>query len=133
MPKLLLETSERLLLAEIENRPAVQLIGEYVHDDVLIYADPPYVWETRSDRQSGRKMYFEEMTDADHIELLDALDHHPGPVLLSGYACPLYDDRLKHWTRKTCKAQAEKGKERTEILWLNPVAAEAAIAVPLFK
>jgi len=110
--------------SEIENRPAVQLIGEYEHNGVLIYADPPYMWETRSDRDKKRKMYSEDMTDADHVELLEILDKHPGPVLLSGYACPLYDDRLKHWARRTKRAQAEKGQIREEVLWLNPKAAE---------
>ena len=124
LPKQILLASERLLMAEIENRPAVRLIQEYCYPNVLIYADPPYVWETRSDRQSGRKMYFQEMTDADHIELLDALDAHPGPVILSGYACDLYDNRLNHWRRETRKAQAEKGQTRTEVLWINPVAAK---------
>ncbi len=123
LPKNLFLASERLLMAEIENRPAVQLVQEYSHPGVLIYADPPYLWETRSDRQGGRKMYFCEMTDADHIELLDALDAHPGPVILSGYACDLYDNRLQHWRRETKTAQAEKGQSRTEVLWLNPVAA----------
>lgn len=68
-------------------------------------------------------MYKHEMSDADHAELLEVLDTHPGPVLISGYACDLYDDRLKHWERRTRKAYAETGVSRTEVLWLNPIAA----------
>jgi DNA adenine methylase len=69
-------------------------------------------------------MYSAEMSDQDHLELLEALDNHPGPVLLSGYANTLYDTRLKHWNRKTVKAIAEKGLEREEVLWINPIAAK---------
>ena len=64
------------------------------------------------------------MTDEDHIQLLEALDNHPGPVILSRYACPLYDERLRHWDRRTHKALAEGGVAREEVLWLNPVAAK---------
>ncbi|MGG1156879.1 hypothetical protein ABE237_13570 [Brevibacillus formosus] len=65
-----------------------------------------------------------EMTNEDHIELLDSLDLHPGPVMLSGYAHALYDDRLKHWRREEVRGYADRGKSRTEVVWINPVAAE---------
>jgi DNA adenine methylase len=64
------------------------------------------------------------MTKDDHEELLDALEKHPGPVILSGYSHPLYDDRLKHWRRETKRAKAEAGAIREEVLWINPVASE---------
>ncbi|MNJ75115.1 hypothetical protein D3C77_721530 [compost metagenome] len=63
------------------------------------------------------------MKDEDHIELLEALDAHPGPVLLSGYDHPMYNERLKHWKREERQALAEAGRIRTEVLWINPVAA----------
>jgi DNA adenine methylase len=77
-------------------------------------------------------MYKNEMTDADHLELLDALDNHPGPVLLSGYECDLYNKRLKHWEKKTARAFAEGGRERQEVLWFNQTAAEEVFALRLF-
>nr|WP_282433496.1 DNA adenine methylase [Desulfosporosinus sp. OT] len=110
----------------MECRPAVEVIRRYGYPDVLIYADPPYPLSTRHNR-----MYKHEMTNQDHIELLETLDSHPGPVLLSGYACELYDSRLTHWTRKTFKAFAEGGREREEVLWINPVAAKS-IGTTLF-
>jgi DNA adenine methylase len=63
------------------------------------------------------------MTDDDHRALLDALCAHPGPVVLSGYACPLYDDRLGGWQRQEIAATAEGGRARTEIVWRNARAA----------
>lgn len=127
LPAKILAVADRLMDAQIECQPALKLIERYQRGEVLIYVDPPYPLSTRAKRQ-----YAKEMTDADHAELLDTLDRHPGPVLLSGYSCPLYDDRLPHWTRRTHKANAEGGRERTEVLWLNPVAAESATTTSLF-
>jgi DNA adenine methylase len=117
MPDRILHVAERLKDAQIENMPALKLIKRYRYPQVLIYCDPPYVLSTRKGR-----IYAEEMTDNDHIELIETLDNHPGPVLLSGYSCDLYNKRLKHWERKVCKTHAEKGKPRSEVLWINPIA-----------
>jgi DNA adenine methylase len=128
LPARIRATMLRLKDAEIESVPALALIERYRTTDTLIYADPPYVLSTRK----GRKLYQHEMTDADHAALLDALDLHPGPVVLSGYHCPLYDDRLAHWTVKEKRFQAEKGNTRTEVLWLNPVCVERLGYGPMF-
>jgi DNA adenine methylase len=116
VPKRIIRTSERFNGVQIESMPAVEIIQICNDEQTLIYADPPYVLESRG----NNKMYAHEMNDADHEELLEVLDKHPGPVLLSGYANPMYDERLKHWDRVTKRAMAEKGKERTEVLWINP-------------
>ena len=115
--KRIMATAGRLRECQIENKPAVELIKSYNYDTCLIYADPPYMLETR-----GTKLYPHEMTTDDHLEMLIALDQHPGPVILSGYDCSLYNDGLKHWKKETRKAQAEKGQSRTEVLWINPTA-----------
>lgn len=123
LPDQILEVTKRLQEVQIENKPAVTLINRYRESDILIYADPPYLEETRRN-----KIYANEMTDADHRELLDALDAHTGPVLLSGYANQLYDNRLKHWNRETKEVLAEGGAVkavRTEVLWINPIASES--------
>ncbi|HBV97992.1 MAG: DNA methyltransferase [Peptococcaceae bacterium BICA1-7] len=129
IPGKILAAAGRLKNAQIECQPALQLIERYRKPEVLIYVDPPYLRETRS-----KRMYAKEMMDRPaHEELLDTLGKHPGPVLISHYAHELYDNRLKHWTRWTIKAIAELGQEREEVLWLNPVAAEAGISIPLFE
>ena len=119
IPERILAIAERLRGVQIENQSATELIQRYKRADVLIYADPPYPLDTRSGR-----MYKHEMTDADHAELIDVLDAHPGPVLLSGYANELYDTRLRHWHREERQALAEAGRIRIEVLWINPIAAE---------
>lgn len=116
-PEKVAVVAERLKGIQIENRPALELLQRYRRPNVLIYGDPPYVLATRT-----TSSYRYEMTEGDHAELLDALDMHPGPVLLSGYAHPLYDERLKHWTRDTKKAKAEAGASREKVLWINPIA-----------
>ena len=126
LPNRILEAATRLKQVQIENRPALEVIEIHKYHGVLIYADPPYSLSTRA-----QKIYANEMTDTDHLELLDALDMHPGPVVLSGYMCDLYDERLRHWTRRTRGARAETGDARTEILWINPVAAKS-LQVRLF-
>lgn len=124
LPDVILVAAERLKKVQIENRPATELIRQYKHPSVLIYCDPPYPLGTRT-----RRLYPDEMTDEDHLELLDLLDEHPGPVLLSTYENEMYNERLRGWTKKTRKATAEKGRTREEVLWLNEVAARVNISL----
>lgn len=113
-PEVITKAAERLRGVQIENRPAVDVIQRFNFPNVLIYADPPYVLGTRSG-----KLYSHEMTDADHMELLDVLKAHKGPVLLSGYDSPLYDDALREWYRDERAAYAQTATARREVLWMN--------------
>ncbi len=117
LPSRLQAAMNRLKRVEIEQKPALEVIRRFSDDpDCLIYADPPYVLSTRN----MRKLYMYEMTDSDHIELLDALKAHKGPVVLSGYPSALYDKYLSHWQQVTIQAMTNSGEKRTEVLWLNP-------------
>lgn len=127
LPQRILDISERLQGVQIESQTALKLIDRYKRPSVLIYADPPYLLSTRS-----KRMYKHEMTEDEHRDLLDVLDDHPGPVLLSGYAHPIYDERLKHWERDTKIVVADGGKTRTEVLWINPIAAKQSAQLNLF-
>lgn len=127
-PEKIMAVSERLIGVQIECQPALQLLERYRRPDVLVYADPPYILATRT-----TSSYKHEMTENDHIELLEALEKHPGPVLLSGYAHPIYDERLSHWKRETKRAKAEAGAIREEVLWINPFAAERSNQMNLFE
>lgn len=114
LPDRLREAAWRLKNAQIENTDAVQLIKKYNDSRCLIYADPPYMPETRR-----KHIYAKEMTNAQHKELLKALREHSGPVVLSGYANELYDSMLRGWNRVEKQAAAECGQSRTEILWIK--------------
>lgn len=113
-PERIMEASTRLLNAQIENLPAVELIKRYNTADVFIYADPPYLPGTRKGY-----LYRHEMDYAGHQKLLNMLVEHPGKVLLSGYDNDLYNGVLRGWNKVQRKTQAENGLARTETLWMN--------------
>lgn len=113
-PDVIFQAAERLRGVQIERKPAVELIGRFNFPNVLIYADPPYLLKTRHGKQ-----YRHEMTDKDHMELLEVLKSHRGPVLLSGYDSKLYNDALKDWYRDESGAIAQTATRRREVLWMN--------------
>lgn len=119
LPAKILKVAERLKEAQIENQPAEKLIERYKREDVLIYADPPYILETRTKRH-----YKHEMAVDDHEKLLKQLDDHPGPVILSGYEHELYNNLLSSWHKESMSVLAEAGAKRQEVLWINPIAAK---------
>jgi len=114
LPNTIKQATERLQGVQIENLPAIELLKRYDTKDVFIYADPPYVLSTRKNN-----LYKYEMTDAEHIELLEALVNHPGKVMISGYDNELYNDILKEWRKVSKDTLAEGGLKRTEVLWMN--------------
>lgn len=63
--------------------------------------------------------YKHEMTDADHMELLAVLKAHQGPVLLSGYASPMYDHEMASWRKETAHTTDQLSRRRQEVLWMN--------------
>ena len=67
-PDVIAQASKRLKGVQIENLPAIDLIRRYNTSDVFIYADPPYLQNTRK-----KHLYKYEMTDADHLEMLKSI------------------------------------------------------------
>lgn len=129
VPERIRAAVERFRRVEIEHRPAVEVIERYATDATLIYADPPYPKSTRN----GRLYVEDHMSDEDHLVLLDTLDRTAAAVVLSGYACPLYDKRLVHWARRTRPAIDAKGQPKLEVLWLNQVCVDRLGYGPLFN
>lgn len=121
LPEVVLQVADRLMDAQIENRSALEIIEHNNGSEILIYADPPYLKETRT---LNGDQYRYEMTDGDHEELLKALNATQSMVMLSGYDCELYRDTLGGWQIVTIDTTAERGARRTEYLWLNPLAQE---------
>src|SRR5699024_5734863 len=101
---------------QIECRPAVEVIQRFNYNNVLIYADPPYLLETRCGKQ---KQYRKEMTDKDHAELLEVLKVHKGPAIVSGYDSELYREILKSWHKEENFSHSQGGNKTKEILWMN--------------
>lgn len=127
----------RLAGVVVENRPAAEVMAQHDGPDTLFYVDPPYLPELRapSNKYDLRwRMYRHELTRDDHAELLTLLLDLDGMVLLSGYADPLYDERLAAWGRVEKETYADGARKRTEILWINELAVErlASNDGPLF-
>lgn len=118
-PAHLRATLQRLRGVVVENQDAFEVMQRHDGDDTVHYVDPPYVHETRSLRTRAPS-YRHEMSDTQHVELLNALHTLRGRVVLSGYRCPLYDDSLTGWQRIDAATHADGAKERIESLWLSP-------------
>ena len=114
----------RLRQVAIECLPWQRVLEIYDGPGSLFYCDPPYLLSTRS--WDHRRVYDHEMTDADHLELIEALKLARGMVVLSGYPSPLYEGALGGWLRLERKARAQGNQPRTEVAWLNPAAAAAS-------
>jgi len=82
--------------------------------DALIYADPPYLLQTRQ----NRRYYRQELTDTNHAHLLAILTAARCYVMLSGYPSDLYSSALRTWRCVTYTTHPH-GSTRTECLWSN--------------
>jgi DNA adenine methylase len=114
VPGRVFEVATRLKHAQIENKDAIELIEKYNHPDVFIYADPPYVTNTRAS-----KIYACEIDDDYHMRMLNALKKHQGNVIISGYDNELYNEHLSNWHIEHKKASVENGATRIETIWMN--------------
>ena len=121
--------ADRLLRVSIEHCNAADLVRRLATPDAVVYADPPYLADTRRSRRAGSACadYRVDMGDTEaHEDLLDALTSTVATVFLSGYHSDLYDDALDGWHRIEWSTYAygsnavttERGK-RTEVLWSN--------------
>lgn len=110
----------RLRRVSLECRPALDVIAAYGKwRRTLLYVDPPYLATTRTGTN-----YRHEMHSADeHRALAEALHDCAATVVISGYACDLYDRELyTGWHRYELPAATSQGgtwQHRTEVLWSN--------------
>lgn len=112
-------SAQRLRQVSLEHRAAVDLIDAYgTGRRTLIYADPPYVGGTRA-----RNYRTEMASTAQHHELAEHVHACNATVVVSGYACDLYDRKLyPDWYRTELASHTSQGgtwKARTEVLWSN--------------
>lgn len=119
------EFTERLMKVAIFSRDANSLIKGQDSKHTLFYVDPPYWRSTRN-----CNLYSHEMTNDQHILLLEQLSTIEGTFLLSGYRNAYYDGfaRAHGWHRvdveidnKSSSKTGEDGKKeiKTESLWCN--------------
>lgn len=116
------DVHQRLQSVVILNQRATDVIRKQDGPNTLFYCDPPYLHETRS--TTGE--YAHEMSEAEHVELLETLSAIQGKFMLSGYPSRLYTkwEQDHNWTRHEVeidnKAAGGKFKDKkTECLWCN--------------
>ena len=116
--------ARRLRSVQLHCMDAIKLIKKFKHDDVVLYADPPYV----IDSLTGGKPYRFSMDNAQHEELAKALHEFPGYATISGYECELMDDLYADWhkvkdmhkvARSTSTTPGVVKATRQEVLWIN--------------
>lgn len=116
LPDKILLIAERLKTVQIENRPALDVIRRFNYPNVFMYIDPPYVKDTRL---SKRQQYKFEMTNAEHVDLLEELKRTEAKVMISGYESELYNDLLTGWEKVYLRSNRESGKATQEVIWMN--------------
>ena len=86
----------------------------------FFYLDPPYVLSERT----GGEAYQHEMTDDDHVRLIDRLKTIKGKVMLSGYDNKIYD--ALGWEKRHfemhCRTPVQSDTmkiKKTETVWCN--------------
>ena len=107
--------------AQIEQAPALTVLGRYDRPEVLHYVDPPY-WDPSADLHSR---YAHTLTEADHRDLAEVLHQAAGMVVLSGRPSPLYDELFGEWEQTRRESLTDSGRLGVEVLWFNPAAAAA--------
>jgi site-specific DNA-adenine methylase len=118
--------AERLRPVVIESLDALDCIAKYDSDHTVFYVDPPYPSSARSD---AGPTYSFEMTEDDHVHLLEVLKKVKAKVILSGGDSPVYRTHLRDW-RCCYKVQVPCGSGgskvgryattyRSEMLWAN--------------
>jgi DNA adenine methylase len=120
-PDKLPQLIDRLRGVVIENKDAHALMMQHDSAETLHYADPPYVHDTRRrGNKYCKKGYKFEMDDAQHRATSVVLRALKGTVIVSGYACDLYDKELfPDWVRIEKNAYADGARNRVEVLWMN--------------
>lgn len=121
LPLILINVANRFRNVVIENVSWETMFDKYDCPTTLFYCDPPYVHSTRV---GVGDQYAHEMSDADHIRLLDRIQKVEARVMLSGYDSKLYNETLAHWKRyefdAVCSiASGQKKPKRTEVVWCN--------------
>jgi len=101
-------------------RNALDVITQQDGTKTLFYLDPPYLHSTRASIGN----YAHEMTEPDHLRMLEIIRCCQGAVMLSGYPNALYEEALHDWNRHDFeidnKASGAKSKRTmTESIWCN--------------
>jgi DNA adenine methylase len=77
---------KRLIMAQIDNRDALDVIKYWDTDETVFYIDPPYILDTRK----SKNVYNQELNNDYHKNLVQVILDCKGAVVLSGYDHEMY-------------------------------------------
>ena len=118
--------AERMAGVSIENDDALNIIRRYGREpSVCIYADPPYLGETRG---MGGGYGIDQKEEEFHREFAAACKEAKSSVVISGYDSALYAELFAGWERMDMTTRPTQSYDRKmEVLWSNrPFAAQTA-------
>jgi DNA adenine methylase len=139
--KLLTYWHERLSRVQIDSVDGVEAIRYWDTPDTVFYVDPPYVLDTRVDKE----VYANELTLEDHQRLVETLLQVKGKVVLSGYDHPVYRPLEEvgwvkvaretachvagRWRKSGLQGSgsAKSKVPRTEVLWVNFLSGQVSL------
>lgn len=110
--------SSRLKLAQIEGKPALEILTRYDTPETLWYLDPPYPHSTRGKRWGNA--YAHEMSKNDHAQLLLAIRDLKGMCIISSYHNEIYHKILRDWHIEEFETKDSQHQDKTEVIWINP-------------
>lgn len=116
LPERILNTVERLRMAQIENMDALELIKLYNRPGTLLYLDPPYLKSTRT--QLHYECEFAKPEE--HKELLKLCKEHQGYVIVSSYENELYNTELIGWEKRSIRTSTNAAGSAIETVYLSP-------------
>lgn len=121
---------QRLKHVQIEQDEAISVIERFDAPRTLVYADPPYLWSTRTSQQR----YQHELDEVGHRQLAEVLHGIGSMVIVSGYPSQLYQTLYRDWKRVERSSLCQGGRKATECLWISPRAWEGyAVQLQLFE
>ncbi len=107
--------AEKECPCEVVQGDALTFLRAYpFQGDEFVYADPPYLRDTRRKRWIYRYDYDVD----DHVELLAVLMQLPCAVMVSSYRNTLYEETLVGWRSVEIPGDSHTGP-RVEVIWMN--------------
>ncbi|MBY0485927.1 MAG: DNA adenine methylase [Flavobacteriaceae bacterium] len=82
--------------------------------DVFLFLDPPYLLDTRTDKE----LYKYEMSQSDHVQLLNEALQLNCNCMIIHPKCELYDTMLTNWNKVEIKIRYNR-KTSIECLYMN--------------
>lgn len=110
---------ERLKDVYVENSDFETIFKRYDSPTTLFYLDPPYYAAVRT-----KRLYTNEMDDADHARLIECIRRCAGKVVLSGYDNEAYRvldslEKQTFSTTTTMNQRVDHGQNRIECVWIK--------------